>query len=232
MDEELKHTELRLPEIKEYLYESVGKILESVGFRFKKSDFSFMRKRKDNSEKVFFLFYNYYPLNYEMHFLSEIWNQEVESVKSGFQSTQKVEKLNFRSLVMFMGDFLDECKNVEIGIRKGYTYKLAISTDLVAASERSQALIGGKLIPLLNQLTSVDGLDEYFFDDPTWSAKSLNLNNILTDLTVAKIAKRRDVAHVHNVIVNELNNNPTKKEPNIELINVIDDFVAYLDSRH
>jgi len=37
---------------------------------------------------------------------------------------------------------------------------------------------------------------------------------------------------VHNVIVNELNNNPTKKEPNIELINVIDDFVAYLDSRH
>jgi hypothetical protein len=101
-------TDLRMPDIKTYLYETVGKVIEADGYKFKKSNFSFRRKHDKNYEAVYFLFYNYFPLNYQVHFLLEVWNNEIEVVKITFPYKQNIENFNFRSISIPMGEFVDE----------------------------------------------------------------------------------------------------------------------------
>lgn len=103
-------TNLRMPDIKSYLYETVGKVIESAGYKFKKVNFSFRRRCAKNYEAFYFLFYNYFPLNYQVHFLLEIWNDEIESIKAAFPYKQNIEKFNFRSISIPMGEFIDREK--------------------------------------------------------------------------------------------------------------------------
>lgn len=106
----LGSTNLRMPDIKTYLYETLGKVIEADGYKFKKSNFSFRRKNAKNYEEIYILFYNYFPLNYQVHFLLEIWNNEIESIKTAFPYKQNIEKFNFRSISIPMGEFVDKEK--------------------------------------------------------------------------------------------------------------------------
>jgi hypothetical protein len=68
-------TNLRMPEIKASLYTTLEAIMKSQDFKSNKSHFRFNRKRGKSSDEIFFLFYNYFPLNYSFSFFFTPFNK-------------------------------------------------------------------------------------------------------------------------------------------------------------
>jgi hypothetical protein len=99
---------LRMSIIRMFLYESLNEIFEGEGFKFKKSNFSFKRKRGKNYEVFYFLFFDYFPLNYQVRILLEVWNDDIEKVKIALPYEQNIENFNFRSVSVPMGVFINE----------------------------------------------------------------------------------------------------------------------------
>ena len=58
-------TELRIQGIRQYIYDILGGQIEERDFKFKKSDFSFIRKRGKSFEKIMFLFYSKAEIHYQ-----------------------------------------------------------------------------------------------------------------------------------------------------------------------
>ena len=103
-------TNLRMTDIKTYLSETVGKIIAAAGYKFKKSNFSFLRKHGKDYEDIYFLFYNYLPVKFDSHFSLRIWNTEIQNVKTAFPYQQNVDNFDFSSLTIPMGYFVDSEK--------------------------------------------------------------------------------------------------------------------------
>ena len=99
-------TDLRMPDIKNYLYETVGKVIEVKGYKFKKTNYSFTRKQGKDYEEIYFLFHNYFPLKYDSHFSLRIWNAEIQRIKKLFPYQQNIENFGFSTLTIPMGEFV------------------------------------------------------------------------------------------------------------------------------
>src|ERR1700730_575553 len=108
MYERLPSLELWFPSIKKYLYKTVGGQIESEGFKFNKSEFSFKRKHGKDYEELCFVLQNHFPVNYKVSFVLKIWNQEIKLVKAAFPFNKDIENFKFRSIVIFMGHFMEE----------------------------------------------------------------------------------------------------------------------------
>jgi hypothetical protein len=227
--------ELLMSDIKTYLHETVGKKIESTGYKFKKSNFSFKKTHGKDSEFFYFLFYDYTPLNYKVQFLLEIWNNDIEALKTSLPYIQNIENFNFRSISIPMGEFIDR-SNIRLQIQKyekglsydknkgdfivdesnskdkpltwaqisGYNYEFSTNKELFQVAEEITKLLQEKVIPLANQLSTVEGIDLFFTTCPGWSVNSLSLNNFATELVAAKLNGKRDSDEVFNSIIKEI----------------------------
>ena len=110
-------TDLRMPEIKTYLYETAGRVIEAAAYKFKKSKYSFSRKHGKDYEEIYFLFYNYFPVKYQSHFSLFIWNAEIQNIKSAFPYQQNIDNFAFSTLHIPMGIFVDE-ERIRVQIQK------------------------------------------------------------------------------------------------------------------
>ena len=109
--------ELLMSDVKTYLHETVGRNIESAGYKFKKSNFSFKKKHGKDSEFFYFLFYDYTPINYKVQFLLEIWNNDIEAIKTSSPYIQNIESFKFRSISIPMGEFINS-SNIRSQIQK------------------------------------------------------------------------------------------------------------------
>src|ERR1700761_4903795 len=128
-------TDLRMPDIKTYLYETAGRVIEETGYNFKKSKYSFFRKHGKDYEEIYFLFYNYFPVKYESHFSLFIWNAEIQNVKSAFPYKQNIDNFGFSTLSIPMGVFVDE-ERIRAQIQKsGGRFMLDMATGDIVKDE-------------------------------------------------------------------------------------------------
>ncbi|HVX01036.1 MAG TPA: hypothetical protein VHA52_11450, partial [Candidatus Babeliaceae bacterium] len=121
-------TELRLPGIKEYLHQTIGKDIEDNGFTFKKSDFTFKRKHNKSYEQIMFLFYNYHPLHYSFDFLLVIYNDQIELIKQSLPAQQHWDK-NTCTLLLRTVNFTNHSVSVS------YPYEIATLDNLIVVTD-------------------------------------------------------------------------------------------------
>ena len=101
-----------------------------------------------------------------------------------------MEKTNFRlsSMVIFLNDFMRETKKQE----DVKDFVLYTNNDLFAAGDAITMVLREKAIPLCDQLTSIADMDNYFLDHPCWSVNTLNLDNMISELIIARVNGKRD----------------------------------------
>ena len=121
-------TELRMPGIREYLHDTLGKLIEPLGFKFKKSNFSFTRKKGKSYEEIMFLFYNYHPLNYSFEFMLTIFNDEIEKIKLSLPPQKHHSSFNYYSVIITAKDFTNFINPNSFG----YHYTVTTLDDLIA----------------------------------------------------------------------------------------------------
>jgi hypothetical protein len=231
----LKTTEFTLSQIKQSVYEGIRLNLENSDFKFKKSNFSFRRKHGNDYEIFYFLFYDYFPLGFNVHFLLESWNNEVERIKSALPYEQTIENFNFRSISIAMGDFIDaeEIKNQILKIRPfigdttcnfqqqakpidrkailtraqidGYSFFIVSKDDLAEACNRLKALLNDKALPLSDLLATLSGINRFFESWKNWSVESLSLNNMATEIVSAKLGQERNYIKAYESVMSHIN---------------------------
>ena len=232
MSEDLSpHLELWMPEIKKYIRQNPGAILESEGFVFNKSEFSFKRKHRKNFEEFCFVFVNQFPISYRIKFLLQIWNNDVKVVKEGYPYKSAIENYKFRSVVFFMQDFVTEADYPAFQ-GTGYDFLVLNNKDLFNASDAIIGLLLNHAIPLCNQLSELDGLDRFFEDRPDWAINGLNFNNITTELIAAKLNRKRDFSRVTARKLADIDKKIEGKEMDQETKMNVERFCEYLNTHY
>ena len=223
--------ELWLPDIKKYVFENAGQCLEAAGFSFLKPDNSYKQTHGKNNEEIRFVFTNQFPVSYRIGFLFQIWNHQIKTVKAGFPFMAKMENYKLRSLVLFMNNFvLPDQEGNEQSVLNALL--LVTNKDLFVATDHITRLLQEQVIPLADQLFDLDGIDAYFVDRPGWSIDSLNFNNISTELTAAKLNKKRNFEEVYMQIVTAIDQKIQAKEMGDEMKEHTAKYCEYLRSKY
>jgi len=219
------HTELRMPGIREYLHQKVGEIIEREGFKFKKSDFTFKKKNHKFYEEVQFLFYNYHPLNYSFNFMASVFNETIENIKQGLPPQNHFEPFNRYSVFLLSNNFTHHLISKSLG-EMGSDYVVVTLDDLIAVSEAIKKTFREEVLPLLETLKTIPGLDFFFTEKGVeWAVESNFMNNIATDLIVAKLNGKRNYHEVFEDIIDTLS---AKPRPDAQTIEVIKNLYIYL----
>ena len=89
-------------------------------------------------------------------------------------------------------------------------------------------LLEERVLPLSNQLSTIDGIDTFFTGRPGWSVKSLSLNNFASELIEAKLNGKRDSHEVFKQIAGEIDKRIINASMSQETRKIIEELYKYL----
>ena len=230
MNEEKPELELWLPEIKKYIYSSIEDILKAAKFAFHKSGYSYKRTHAKNFEEFSFLFSNEFPVKYRVGYLMQVWNHDIKMIKAGFPGHSQVENYKMRSLVFFMNHFR-VIRDRDSVVTLPNFFLLITYRDLWKAADHIIASIRDQGIPLADQLSTIQGIDGFFIEHPSWSVDSLNFNNMTSELIAAKLSGVRDF----NLVYEQMQKAVMQKIDDLEMepavASALENFYAYLKQK-
>jgi hypothetical protein len=230
MNDALQPLELWLPDIKKYILEVIIQPLKSARYDFNKTDFSFKRTHGKNFEEFSFLFANQFPVNYRLGFLLQTWNHDIKIIKAAYPRQSNLDNYKLRSLVLFMSHFLSKPASEEPNFPVN-DFVLVTNKDLFFAADSIILLLQEQALPLADQLSELDGLDSFFSDRPNWSVDSLNLNNMTTELTAAKLNGKTDYHQRFQKMIAATEQKILDQQMATESKAIMEDFYFYLKNR-
>jgi hypothetical protein len=201
MNEHTPQLELWIQDIQSYLYKIIKEPMEQAGFKFDRTNYSFKRKLEKNTQEFGFLFINQFPVNYRINFILQIRNNEVREVKSSFSNHIETNNFKLSSLIMMMRDFYGETNSGTP--RKDHI--IFTNQDLFAAVEAINRILVDQAIPLCDELKTLDDLESFFANHPCWSVNSLSLDNVISELIIAKLTRRRDFDTLYQQLAEDVN---------------------------
>jgi hypothetical protein len=218
-------TELRMPVIRACLYDTVGRLIEAEGYKFKKSDYTYKRKHGKSYEQIMFLFYDYFPLNYSFTFLTYVFNETIENIKLSLPPQDHFQSFNRYSLFIPIDYFTHHIKSKSLG-ELGRDYQVITLDDLMDVANAIDKTFKEEVFPLLDILTTIDGIDVFFTKRGVkWAVDGDSLNHICTDLIAAKLNGKRDYHMVFEEIVQAIK---ATEKPNLQTVTVIENLYEYL----
>lgn len=181
--------ELWLLEVQSYISRVAGAPLKHAGFQFNRANFSYKRKNKKSQDILSIIFLSRFPVNYRLGFQLEIWHPQVRHIKESFMHDILNKESNLCSIILFNKDFPAESSEQE----EIKDYSLYNHKDLFMIGEWLEQTLQQELIPICDQMSTVEQMDSYFEANPFWSLNTHSGGNICTDLIVAGLNRKRDI---------------------------------------
>jgi hypothetical protein len=181
--------ELWLQDIQSYIYRVTSGPMGTARFQFNRIEFSYKRKNKKSQDELSIIFLSQFPVKYRIGFQLEIWHPEIKKVKEFFMRDIVMKESNLCSIILYMKDF--PSNDPEQEIVKDYT--VCNQQDLFMVGDWLAQTLQYELVPLCEQMNSVEALENFFVTNPDWSLNTHNGGNICTDLIVAKLNRKRDI---------------------------------------
>ena len=158
-------------------------------FQFNRTEFSYKRKNKKSQDELSIIFLSQFPVKYRIGFQLEIWHPEIKKVKEIFMRNIIMKESNLCSIILYMKDF--PSNDPEQEIVKDYT--VCNQQDLFMVGDWLAQTLQYDLVPMCEQLNSVEAMEIFFEANPDWSLNTHNGGNVCTDLIVAKLNRKRDI---------------------------------------
>jgi hypothetical protein len=180
--------EIWLHDVQAYIYRLTSGLMKDANFHFDRYQFCYTRKNKKSQDELSIIFLSQFPVRFRVGFQLEIWHPSVKQVKESFMHEILARESNLCSIILYMKDFPSDDPQVKI-IKdySVYDYK-----DLFALGDWLVRMLQYELIPLCDQLGTIEQMDYFFEEHPAWSLDTQSGGNICTDLIVAKLNRRRD----------------------------------------
>ncbi len=163
--------------------------MKKSGFQFSRSRFAYSRKNKKSQDELSFIFLSQFPVNYKVSFQLEIWHPQIRQVKESYMKEILNKESNLCSIIVYMKDFATG-KEEEEYVKD---YAIYDHKDLFMAGDWLAQTLQYELVPLCDQLSTLQHMDSFFQSKPEWSLNTRSGGNICTDLIVAKLNRHRDV---------------------------------------
>ena len=192
--EETPSLEIWLPDIQSYLSRTVRHTLQHTRLHFNRSNFTFRRNERKHSAELGFVFISQFPVNYRISFFLQLWHPKILRIKQYYLKTIMQKESSLCSISMQMKDFT----RAESGDQAAKDITIYSQKELFFACEEIDRLLIEKGLPLLDQFSSISGMDEYFTAHPDWSVNTHSGGNICTDLITAHMIRHRDVRTVYH----------------------------------
>ncbi len=163
--------------------------MKHAGFQFDRADYSFKRKNKKSQDELSIIFLSQFPVTYRVGIQLEIRHPEIRQIKATYMEQILMKESNLCSIILYLKDFpskdpmRESVKDYSI-----YNYK-----DLFMVGDWLAQTMQYDLVPLCNQLSSIQHMDSFFESKPNWSLDTHSGGNLCTDLIVAKLNKKRNV---------------------------------------
>ena len=181
--------ELWLHEVQSYIYKVTSGPMKHAGFQFHRSSYSFKRKNKKSQDELSIIFLSQFPVNYRIGFQLEIWHPEIRQIKETYMGDILNKESNLCSIILYIKDFPSNDPMQEVVKDYSvYNYK-----DLFMVGDWLAQTMQYDLVPLCNQMSSIQHMDSFFEAKPDWSLNTHTGSNLCTDLIVARLNKKRDV---------------------------------------
>jgi len=180
--------EIWLHDVQSYIYKLTSGPMNHGGFHFNRSEFTYSRKNKKSHDKLSIIFLTQFPVKFRVSFQLEIWHPQIKHIKESFISEILTRESNLCSVILYMKDFPSNDAQMEIVKDYSiYDYK-----DLFMAGDWLARTLQYELVPLCDQLSSLENMDRFFEAKPGWSLDTHSGGNICTDLIVSKLVRKRD----------------------------------------
>jgi hypothetical protein len=195
--------ELSLRDIQSYVYRVTNIPMELARFHFNRTEFCYKRKNKKSQDELSIIFLSQFPVKYRIGLQLEIWHTEIKKMKESFMRDILMKESNLCSIILNMKDFPSNDPREEIV--KDYT--IYNQQDLFMLGDWLARTFQYELVPVCDQMNSIEGMENFFSGNPRWSMNTHNGGNICTDLIVAKLTKRRDVHERYRQLLQGLQQN-------------------------
>jgi hypothetical protein len=202
--------ELWLQDIQSYIYRVTIGPMGVSRFQFNRSEFSYKRKNKKSQDELSIIFLSQFPVKYRIGFQLEIWHTEIKKAKEFFMRDIVTKESNLCSVILYMKDFPSNDPQQEIV--KDYT--VYNQQDLFMVGDWLAQTLQYELVPMCEQLNSIEGMEKFFEANPDWSLNTHNGGNICTDLIVAKLNRKRDLRRRYGQLMQGLQQKIEKQQIN------------------
>jgi hypothetical protein len=202
--------ELWLQDIQSYIYRVTIGPMGVSRFQFNRSEFSYKRKNKKSQDELSIIFLSQFPVKYRIGFQLEIWHTEIKKAKEFFMRDIVTKESNLCSVILYMKDFPSNDPQQEIV--KDYT--VYNQQDLFMVGDWLAQTLQYELVPMCEQLNSIEGMEKFFEANPDWSLNTHNGGNICTDLIVAKLNRKRDLRRRYGQLMQGLQQKIEKQQMN------------------
>jgi hypothetical protein len=202
--------ELWLQDIQSYIYRVTIGPMGVSRFQFNRSEFSYKRKNKKSQDELSIIFLSQFPVKYRIGFQLEIWHPEIKKAKEFFMRDIVTKESNLCSVILYMKDFPSNDPQQEIV--KDYT--VYNQQDLFMVGDWLAQTLQYELVPMCEQLNSIEGMEKFFEANPDWSLNTHNGGNICTDLIVAKLNRKRDLRRRYGQLMQGLQQKIEKQQIN------------------
>jgi hypothetical protein len=181
--------ELSLHDIQSYIYKVTSGPMELARFQFNRTEFCYKRKNKKSQDELSIIFLSQFPVKYRIGLRLEIWHTEIKKMKESFMRDILMKESNLCSIILNMKDFPSNNPREE-SIKDFTIYN---QQDLFMLGDWLAGTFQYELIPVCDQMNSIEGMEKFFTENPHWSLNSHSGGNICTDLIVAKLTRKRDI---------------------------------------
>jgi hypothetical protein len=202
--------ELWLQDVQSYIYRVTSGPMGMARFQFNRTEFSYKRKNKKSQDELSIIFLSQFPVKYRIGFQLEIWHSEIKKVKEFFMRDIAVKQSNLCSIILYMKDFPSNDPQQEIV--KDYT--VCNQQDLFMVGDWLAQTLQYELVPMCEQLNSIEAIEKYFEANPDWSLNTHNGGNICTDLIVAKLNRKRDIHKRYEQLIHGIQQKIEKQQMN------------------
>ena len=121
-----------------------------------------------------------------------------------------VKQSNLCSIILYMKDFPSNDPQQEIV--KDYT--VCNQQDLFMVGDWLAQTLQYELLPMCEQLNSIEAIEKYFEANPDWSLNTHNGGNICTDLIGAKRNRKRDIHKRYEQLIHGIQQKIEKQQMN------------------
>jgi hypothetical protein len=211
-NQQLPSLELWLQDVQSYIYKMTDGPMRHGNFSFDKSRFGYKRKNKKSQDDLSIIFLSQFPVKYRIGFQLEIWHPQIRDVKKSFMNEIVHKESNLCSIILYMKDFPSNDPEQEVV----KDYSIFNHRDLFMVGDWLAQTLQYELIPLCDQLNTIQHMDNFFEAKPDWSVNTGSGGNICTDLIVAKLNGKRNIHTRYQQLVESIQQRIENRQMNPE----------------
>jgi len=196
---------IKLSTLKELIYSSFKDFFIDEGFKANKARMSFTKTCESYKIEFLFHFNDYYPNYNEYNFVCFIFLKKLDDIIDEFKKFVNSKIILQPNIVIYEGEFILDLYGKKRKFAMAYNNEVNSQPSAEASIDQTLEIIKNHALPKAYLLSTFEGFQEYFFNDPKSIAERITeYGFILSSLIIAHLQDQEMYDSLRILIRDEL----------------------------